>query len=227
MKKFILSVGLMLIASMAIAQQHRSYDILNVKALQTGTNGWGVTNLANLTTNAGMIYNPTNTSYTNLAGTYVGVSPSYLALVGTTNSSTTAGLFKDIPLWTDSLGRPVLVSTVSPGPVANSNLVYNSQMNLFLEYINPLGSNAPFGFTLRPVWDGTTPTALTRDDWGFNIAGGAAAKGSFATNIPTWLWPGAKSLRVVQVTNLYVIGGPAGQTNSTFITKFSVNGFVP
>lgn len=228
MKKLLISLGLCVAACGAMAQSHVSMSLLNVSALNTGTNTWGVTNLQNLVTNIGMIYNPTNVTYTNNAGTFVGTSSSYLSSLGTTTSLTGFSIFKDIPLHTDNAGRPIF--TYVPTDVANGQLTnswMSSPMTLFIEYVNPRGTNAPFGITLRPVWDGVSPSTSTADDWGFRIAGATTTKGTLATNVPTWKWPGAKALRVVAITNEYILAGPAAQTNSTFITKLSVNGFKP
>jgi hypothetical protein len=227
MKKFLFSLVAVCLSFMASAQNHKSYNLLNVRALNTGTNGWGVTNLANLVTNIGMVYNPTNVSYTNSSGTYVGSSATYLGYINTTNTSTTASLFNDIPLFSDEVGRPIFISTLEYSVGLPTNLTYFGHMTLFVEYVNPYGSNAPWGLTLRPVWDGVTPSTSTADDWGFRIAGLSTGKGTLATNIPTYKWVGARALRVVAVTNQYILAGPAAQTNSTFITKLSANGFVP
>jgi len=229
MKKLLFSIGLSICTLSAMAQPFQSFNILNVSALNTGTNTWGVTNLANLVTNIGMIYNPTNVTYTNNGGTFVGSSSSYLAGVGVTNTANVFPLFKDIPLWTDRNGQPIFTyipTDQTTPPTTNSSKLY-SGTTLFIEYVNPLGSNAPFGMTLRPVWDGVRASTSTADDWGFRIAGLTTAKGTLATNVPTWLWPGAKALRIVAVTNQYILAGPNAQTNSTFITKLSVNGYVP
>lgn len=229
MKSRILSlIGLVLSLVGASAQNHNSFSVLAVPALQTGTNGWGVTNLSLIPTNSGMIYNPTNTTYTNSDGSYVGTSTSYLASIGTTNANTTKTLFRDIPLFADRNGVPIQFPIWGTGAAGlETNYTWFSPQTLFIQYYNPRGSNAPFGITFRPIWDGVTAHTDSGQDWGVNIAGLATTQGSLSTNIPTWRWPGAKALRVVQVTNLYVLGGVAAQTNSTVITKLNVNGFVP
>lgn len=225
--RFITALLLLLVAAGgAWGQNHTPQDVLRVKALNVGTNGWGITNLAVLVTNIGMIYNPSNVTYTNISGSFVGSSSTYLDDVGATNASTTAGLFNDITLHPDRNGQPIITPILAPGPVALSNLTYMSGMTLFVEYVNPRGSNAAWGMTFRPVYN-DAPPAGTTEDWGFNIAATTTGKGTLSTNIPVWKWPGAKALRAVAVTNLSILAGPDGQTNSTFVTKVQAVSFRP
>lgn len=221
---------LLVAAGNSWGQTHTIQDLLVVRALNLGTNGWGVTNLSAIVTNIGMTYNPTNTTYTNESGTYVGTSSSYLDDVGTTNGATTTKkLFNDIALNPDRNGQPIATALETySGAGIPTNTTYLGNATLFLEYVNPLGSNAPFGLTFRVLYDGSTPSTYTPDVWGFNVAGLATTKGTISTNIPTYLWPGARALRLVHITNQYVGGfGPQFQTNSTFLTKARVVSFVP
>lgn len=237
MKKLILSFALILTMVLgAAAQNHQTKSVLRVAALNTGTNGWGVTNLSCLFTNNGMVYNPTNVSYTNAAGTFVGSDTTYLGYINTTNSFTTASLFNDIPLNPDAMGRPVQYAFWEMNLGNVTNITFFGNQDLFIDYVNPRGSNAPIGVVFRPIYDdegpggiGSVPYAngYTGDDWGVRIAGLTTTRGNIRTNIPTWRWPGAKYLRVVAVTNEYILAGPAAQTNSTFITRMSVSGFRP
>lgn len=228
MKKILSSLFSLLLTFGLGAQVHQYVDVLNVSALNVGTNGWGVTNLSILVTNIGMVYNPTNTTYTNSSGSYVGTATTYLDDVGTTNSLTQATLFKDIPLWTDSQGRPITTLTWAESAAGLlTNHTWRSSQTLFIEYVNPRASNAPMGIVFRPIYDGVTPGTGTGEDWGVRIAGLETTKGTLVTNIPVHLWPGAKALRVVAVTNQYILAGPAAQTNSTFITKIRAAGFRP
>ena len=234
MKKLLLSIGLCLAALYASAQNHNSQNLLNVRALQTGTNGYSITNTANLVTNQGLLLVTTNVTYTNNAGVYVGFDSStsltnYLAKTGTTNQFTNPSLFKDAQLWADRNGFPIVYETheiLAGAAGATTNLTYLSSQTLFIEYVNPAGTNGGLGVVFRPVFDGVTPVTSVYD-WGFGIAAGSTGKGTLATNIPTWKWPGAKALRVVRVTNSLEGAGLAFQTNSPYITKLSVNGFVP
>jgi hypothetical protein len=229
MKKLLLSFIVCLVTFITCAQNHEVVDLLNVRALQTGTNGWGVTNLSCLFTNTGMIYNPTNVSYTNLSGSHVGTSTAYLASKGTTNAFTTVSLFKDLPLHVDRDGRPIFtfIATDATTPPTTNSAQLLSPTTLMIEYVNPYGSNAPFGLTFRPVYDGATAAPQTGEDWGVRIAGLSTTKGLVLTNIPTWRWPGAVALRVVAVTNQFVLAGIAEQTNSTYITKLRAVTFRP
>lgn len=220
---------LLVAAGGAWGQTHTIQDLLTVRALNLGTNGWGVTNLTALVTNIGMIYNPTNTTYTNESGTYVGTASTYLDDVGTTNGTTTSKrLFNDISLNPDRNGQPIstLITEASAAGLL-TNHTYLGNSTLFVEWVNPLASNGAFGMTFRALYDGSTPSAAAADAWGFVIAGAITTKGTFSTNIPSWKWPGARALRLVNVTNLGTLGGPEFQTNSTFITKARVVSFVP
>jgi len=227
MKKTLLSLLLALASVGVWGQTHTVQDVLNVRALNTGTNGWGITNLSALVTNIGMIYNPTNTTYTNSSGTFVGTSTTYLGYLGVTNSSTTFGLFKDINLVPDRNGANLITPLVEYGVGLPTNQTYLGNITLFIEYVNPLGSNAAFGMTFRACWDGVTPSSSAADEWGFRIPYALTGKGTLSTNIPTWKWPGARSIRPYAVTNQYVIAGPNGQTNSTFITKIRAVSYNP
>jgi len=228
MKKLVSFMTMFVLSAFVVgAQTHVSQDVLLVKALATGTNGWGITNFSLLTTNVGMLFNPTNIYYTNLNGNASAYATS-LSNVGTTNVYTTVPLFRAISLYTDRNGRPIFTyipTEAANGLLTNSSIV--SAQTLFIAYSNPQGSNAPFGVVFRPSYDGVTPSANASEDWGVRIAGLAAASGTIATNIPTWRWPGAKSLVVVAVTNQFIKAGPSAVTNSTMITAMSVNGFIP
>lgn len=228
-----LVVGLVL---PSLGQNHQFQSFLNVKALNVGTNAYIITNLANLTTNIGAIYNPTNITYTNNSGTFVGSSTSYLASVGTTNANTTFSLFKDVALYPDSTGRPVIYQTHESNLGTETNIQYWGSQTLFIEYVNPLTTNTTFAFQFRPIYGDDAGTPIPNnyqgDDWWVRIdhsAGVNRPKGMLATNAPVWKWPGAKYLRLVSVTNnlLTVIAGPNAQTNSTFVTKLGLAGHRP
>lgn len=238
MKKLLLSIGLCALAFGASAQDFVSQNFLNVRALNVGTNTpaglRSLTNLANVTTNAGMIYNPTNIAYTNLSGSYV--HPGLTAVtsaVGTTNQYTTPALFKDVTLYPDRNGLPVFtyVPTVVENAFStNSSII--SGANLFIEYVNPWVTNGAIGLQFRPVWDGVSPNSYTLDDWWVVIPsslGVSRPKGHYATNAPIYKWAGASSLRLVSITNnVTTITGTADTvTNSTFLTKILLNGFRP
>jgi len=231
-------MGLSLVAFGATAQDFVSQNFLNVRALNVGTNTpsglWAITNLANLTTNQGLIYNPTNIAYTNLSGAYIhpGLS-AVTSAIGTTNQYTTPALFKDVVLYPDRNGLPVY--TYVPTDVANAQLTNStiiSGANLFVEYVNPWTTNGAIGLQFRPIWDGVTPNNYTADDWWVVIptsAGVNRPKGHLSTNAPLWRWPGAAALRLVAITNnVTTITATANTvTNSTFLTKVLLNGFRP
>lgn len=227
-KKLVLTLILALASVAAWGQTHNPQDLLNnIRALNTGTNGWGITNLLSLVTNIGSIYNPTNVTYTNGSGTFIGSSTTYLGYVGTTNASTTVKLFNDINLHPDRNGQPIVTPILEYNIGLPTNLTYLGNATLQIEYVNPFGSNAPFGMTFRALYDGSTPSSSAADEWGFRVAGLATGKGTVSTNIPTWKWPGARALRLVAITNQYILAGPSAQTNSTFITKARVVSFQP
>jgi len=238
MKKFLYSIGLGLLTFGAVAQDFDSQDFLNVRALNVGTNTpsglWAITNLANLTTNMGLIYSSTNIAYTNLSGAYVhpGLAAT-IAAVGTANQYTTPALFKDVSLWTDRNGLPIF--TYVPTPVENAQSTNSSIIsgaNLFVEYVNPWVTNGAIGLQFRPIWDGETPNNYTLDDWWVVIPSSLGVnrpRGNYATNAPLYKWAGARKLRLVAITNnVTTITGTANTvTNSTFLTKIRLNGFIP
>lgn len=238
MKKLLLSIGLSLSAFGVMAQSHISQDFLNVKALQPGTNSVGyagLTNLANQVTGYGQIYSSTNLAYTNNGGTYIhpGLA-AVIAAMGTTNQYTTPTLFKDVSLYADRNGNPISYTLQTPGPVVSSNLTFYSPNTLFIEVVPAAWTtNGAYGFQFRPIWDGVTANGCTNDDWwailpsSLGVATGG--KAHLATNAPTYRWPGAKKLRLVSITNnvTTVTAGATTVTNSLFITKIQLNGFVP
>jgi hypothetical protein len=238
MKKLLLSIGLSICTLSVMAQVHISQDFLNVKALQPGTNSVGyagLTNLANQVTGYGQIYSSTNLAYTNNAGAYIhpGLA-AVIAAMGTTNQYTTPTLFKDVSLYADRNGNPILYSMVAPGVIGNSNITYLSPNTLFIEIVpSTWTTNGAYGFQFRPIWDGVTANGATNDDWwailpsSLGVATGG--KAHLATNAPTFRWPGAKRLRLVSITNnvTTITAGATTVTNSAFITKLQLNGFIP
>lgn len=223
MKKLLSILALVAATCTLNAQVHRSQNILAVRAVATGTNGFGLTNLTAVVTNAGMVYS-TNVVYTNLSGQVVRSA----GAAGGTNSINTASLFADALLPVNRDGNPLWGTAYVPlGP---TNVTYTG-LTLFIELSSPNGSNAPIGLVFCPIWDGsrtdggTTPTATT-DDWSIVIPGGVG-KTTFATNVPSWKWTGAESMRLRYITNQFILAGDAGLTNSAYITRLSVNGFVP
>lgn len=239
MKKLLLSIGLCAFAFGASAQDFVSQNFLNVRSLNVGTNTpaglRSLTNLANVTTNAGMILSSTNIAYTNLSGAYI--HPGLAAVVsamGTTNQYTTPVLFKDVVLYPDRNGLPIYTyvqSDSSTPPTTNSSSII-SGANLFVEYVNPWVTNGAIGLQFRPIWDGVTANNYTADDWWVVIPSSAGVnrpKAQLSTNAPLWRWPGAAALRLISITNnVTTITGTADTvSNSTVLTKILLNGFRP
>lgn len=240
MKKLLLSIGLAVVAITTQGQNSVPQDFLNVRALNVGTNTpsglRGLTNLANITTNAGMILSSTNLGYTNLAGTYIhpGLS-AVIAAMGTTNSYTVPALFKDVSLYPDRNGVPPFYYNWegnTAGAGVQTNWTFFSANTLFIEYVNPWVTNGAIGLQFRPIWDGETANNYTADDWWVVIPsslGVQRPKAHLATNAPVWRWPGAEKLRLVNITNnVTTITAEANTvTNSTFLTKIRLLGFRP
>jgi len=240
MKKLILTLTVSLASFVAMAQSHLSQDFLNVKALQPGTNSVGyagLTNLANQVTGYGQIYSSTNLAYTNNSGTYIhpGLA-AVIAAAGTTNQYTTPTLFKDVNLYVDRNGNPIFVyipTDASTPPTTNSSKIY-SPNTLFIEIVPAAWTtNGAYGFQFRPIWDGVTANGATNEDfWAILPSSlGAATTGKFqiTTNMPTYRWPGAKKVRLINITNnvTTITAGATTVTNSAFITKIQLNGFIP
>lgn len=239
-KKLILIALLAALSVVSVdAQVHRSESFLNVRSLSLGTNLYNITNLAAYPHYPGLILNPTNVTYTNATGTFVGSGTTELASFGTTNTFTRPAIFRDVPLYVDRDGNRPLNAIWDSGPTGvtggMTNATFLSPLTLFLEYALPQGTNGPFGVTFTPVWNGKNVSLNTNDWWGVRVAGGApfgilaGSRYSIATNVPLWRWPGASHLRVLSVTNMHnqALAGPPAQTNSPFITDLSINGYVP
>lgn len=209
--------------AVASAQSHTPQNFLTVRALNTGTNANAITNIANNVGGVSITVNNTNkTTFTNQSGTYIGP---------TSTAHANAVLFRDIALYHDSLGRPIVWTKYSDGSAAapGTNTTFLSGQTLNIELVNPNSTNATIGFRFRPIWDGTTANASSTEDWWavFPASGGTAnvPRNHYATNMPTYLWPGAAALRLISITNNTA---PAvDQTNSPFVTKIIVNGFRP
>ncbi len=240
MKKILFSLLVVGSVFVASAQNYSFQSFLNVRALGTGTNLVGVTNLSGLVTNAGMINN-TNTYWTNLAGAIL--RGAAITNFGPTNLvGPTFPIFKDVRLWFDREGRlPFASGPFNSSAPANTNQYAVGLISLHVALSSPLGSNGPIGINIAPIWDGTpssvsasgtnfighpnTPTS-TADDFSFVIPGGVGYT-TITTNLPVWRWPGAYGLRVRTITNQFIMGGENAITNAPYIYRLGISGFVP
>lgn len=221
----LLAIGLALTVSMLdlFAQpfvNQTGAELLNVRALGTGTNGIGVTNLSLVVTNAGMVHS-TNVTYTNLSGSFIRSA----GAAGGTNSITTAALFKPVELWTDRNGNPSIFQIDETSFGLPTNRTTLSSLSVFVRLANPLGSNGVVGINIAPLWDGTTVPTSTAQDFGVVIPYALGAVNTMATNLPLHRWLGAKAIAIRNVTNFFTYADST--TNSPYITDITVVGFKP
>lgn len=195
----------------ASAQTHVSQNFLNVRSVAV-TNTSSVSNLS-----AGLTYNVSWTNglltfYTNNAGTRL----------GTTNASgSTAGqsfnILKDVALWTDRNGAP----PIAPITLIGSTNTMTSA-SIYVRAVANSGTVGTLTFTLRPVYDGDYMETGTTKDFTFTYTPVASTVVALATNVPVYLWAGAKKLRCLSIVN-----SSANASADVNILNFSLNGFVP
>lgn len=217
MKKFISSVALSLVALAAFAQDHRSQSFLNQTSLQVSN----VAAISNLVMFPGMT-NIFGTQWTNNAGTRTGV----------TAAGNTTQLLKDVNLWVARDGEFIL-SQISSIPGTQTNYQYITAATLSGKILGGAAANSSVTFVFTPVWHddppitiGTntapvTPFIATTHDWSVAVT---AASGvvTFATNAPTYMWAGAKKLRVRSIVN-----SDTDFTGNVWVQDLTLNGFIP
>lgn len=208
MKKLFIVGAIGLSTLGAMGQSHLSQSFLNVQSLNT-TNAYAVTNLA-----TGLqTYLAVGVLWTNSAGT----------VNRATNGVRTDVLFKDVSLWSDRDGLPFTQNVKTLTGLTDTNApAYVPPARLFIQLHGGSGANAAVTFVFNPVWDGDTQPAATTDDWSVALTATTTTPVTLATNIPMWMWPGAKSLRVKTITN-----GDTDASSQVTVTKLSVNGFRP
>jgi len=226
------------------AQNYVVENMLNVRSLGLGTNGTssGVTNPVNY---PGIWY-VTNTFWTNLTGgtEFVGVTNSVFTYTNTqagyifsTNANviSTFPLFKDAGIWTDREGRTPVnwVPTLNAaGPLTTNALAYSVQ-TLLIRCISVAGTNSAFTFVFQPMYGPFSHNNTNVLDWTVSFPVGAAhgidtTKATvFATNCPTWLWPGASGLRLNRIVPVTTDGNIGAITNRVFFTDIDIVGFKP
>lgn len=133
----------------------------------------------------------------------------------------TFNVFQDVPLWVDSTGAPIAMSTSG---VTNANPNVTNCFGGILIALNGANANAnsavDFIFSLVP--DGVNELTAIGDTWTNSVtAVGTTAQTKF------FPWPnfksvGCKSLRVRAATNT-----DADATSQVWVTKLSFIGFVP
>ena len=200
MKHLLALLGLILPLAVT-AQNFLSQDFLNVRSVQV-TNGIGATNLNSFGVAA---TNFNGIVYTNLAGTRLET--------GTTNN--TFNLFKDAQLWADRNGRPFM-------GIETNNMVSTSPGSVFLKLVGGSGANAAVTFVFRPVVDGQNESTAAADTWSVALTATTTTPVTLRTNVPFYLWPGCKGLRLRSIVN-----GDTDASSGVFVQECSLNGFLP
>lgn len=209
MKKFILAIGLALASFEAMSQNHVSQSFLAVRSVAV-TNTSNVSNLA-----AGATYNAvwTNTPlsvFTNLAG--VRIIPT-----NGPGSLTNFNILRDCSLWVDRSGQPVS-ATYQALLTTNSS----SGVSVYVRGVHNSGTVGTLTFTFRPLFDGTNMETGTTKDFTFVYTPVASSVVALSTNVPTYLWPGAKAIRLLSIVN-----SSANANADCNLLNVSLNGFVP
>ena len=228
MKK-LLYLSLVVVSTLsARAQKFTSQELLRVMALSSGTNNYGVTNSMAVVSNklgGGVILVlATNTAWTNNAGTLVR-NTNYTGIAAT-NPVAQAALFNDISLFAEKNGRVPVTYIANPASIIATNYLDISPLNFYVTLTAVSNVTATVGFQFAPVWDGQNIAVSTADDWSIVIPAAAQQITTFATNVPMWKWPGARSIRLRYVTNDIASNG----TNTllgTWIQSATFNGFIP
>jgi hypothetical protein len=217
MKKLILSLVLAVAAFAANAQNHTTASFFagGVGAVYA-TNTLNITNLLfpglTVTTNwPGVSYTNKNTLLTVTGG--VAAAQNLLSAVG---------------LWTDRNGSPVGVwGYTNAGSLQVGTPTF---CNISGSFTCGSSANTAVQFTFKPVYEsdgGGAPrqasmSSTTPDEWTFGILAVVSTRVTFATNAPTWLWPGAAGLVCVRIVN-----ADADASSQVIIDELNRNGFKP
>lgn len=210
MKKLFTLIGVLALALTTQAQNHLNntihtvdkggFEFLTVPAIYV-TNTLAVTNLS-LASSLGT--NVAGVAYTNAAGTR--------SIVTATAGGTNFNLLRQVPL-----SAPMFTL----GPLTNSLTTtdYRSPMNVSVKFAGGSGANAAVRFTLTPSWDGVTADSSGAFDWTFAFTATTSTTLASATNAPTWLWQGAKSLVLSRVVN-----ADTDASSQVIVTSVRLNG---
>ena len=190
--KFIAGLGLVA-GLLAVSQPARaaSYTLLGSAQALYVTNGIAITNIL-LASSQGT--NVAGTVFTNLFGTRVAVNTGYTNAQGTI---TNAGVI--VPL----LGGAELPTWTLPINVTNAQVTTDirSPFNISVKFAANSGANAAVRFTISPSWNGTDVDNSTAFDWTFAFTPTASTTFVSATNVPAWLWNGAKKIVLSRIVN--------------------------
>jgi len=192
--KNIIAVLGLVAALLAVSQpaQAASYTLLGSAQALYVTNAVAITNIL-LASSQGT--NVAGTVFTNLFGTRVVVNTGYTNAQGTiTNAGVIVPLLGgvEIPAWS-------LVTGITNAQVAAD---LRSPANVSAKYTASSGaSGSGLRFTISPSWNGTDVDNTGNFDWTFALPVTASTTTVTATNVPLWLWSGAKKLVVSRIVN--------------------------
>ena len=214
MKKLLISIGLCLTTISVMGQSHQVQSFLNVRSVAV-TNTSPVTNLTGAATFLTTWTNGVLTFYTNNAGTRLGTTNGAAGTQQTAGS--TFNLLRDCNLWTDRNGNPPHNYFVS---LTTTN--YSSGASVYVRGLANSGTVGTLTFTFRPIYDGNLMENNTTKDFTFTYVPVASSVVAIATNVPMYLWPGAKGIRLLSIVN------SSGNANADVnLLNVSLVGFVP
>jgi len=215
MNKILLSIGLCFTAIGVMAQSHVSQSFMNVRSFAV-TNTSPVTNLAGAATFNTTWTNLTLTFYTNNAGTRLGTTNGAAGTAQTAGS--TFNLLRDAQLWVSREGYPLLTMYQQTGGVTN----INTGASIYVRGAANSGTVGTLTFTFRPLFDGVNMETGTTKDFTFVYTPIASSVVALSTNVPTYLWAGAKSIRLHSIVN-----SSANTSSDCNLLNISLNGFLP
>lgn len=218
MKKLIsIGLGIGITVGSVFAQDHRSQSFLTAPVLVT--NILAITNLSI----------PLNGTPTNAVGTmYTNSFNNTNILVVATNGNF-KNLLKVATLFTSRAGDPVGAAWLTNNQAAATALMPVTA-SISGKVNGTAGSFTPITFTFAPVPgsdaqgnpDVSTMLTGANDEWSFSITLQGAGQVNFATNVPTWLWPGYRGLVCKRIVN-----GTNGASSAIGVWDLKLNGFVP
>lgn len=207
LSSLVLSLAVLIVPK-AQAQQHHELNFLASCTSVVVSNTLSWTNLQ--TTAVGATTNVVNMIYTNLLGNQVVVA-----------AGDTTQLATDIPLWSDRNGN---IPVIFPG---YTNGVYDNPLSAMSVNINLARcgsgvSTTAILFQFVPMMDGVHESTASGDVWAVAVTPAASKTVNVSTNVPVWLWPNAKKLRLRSITSTR--GAASGDVAVDSVT---LNGFVP
>ena len=188
-KRLIAVIGL--VALLALPAQAASYSLLGSAQAVYVTNAIAITNILLASSQR---TNVAGTVFTNSFGTRVTVNTGYTNAQGViTNYGVITPLLggAELPDW-----RPVLNPTN-----AQVTTDLRSPFNIAVKMAGNSGANSAVRFTISPSWNGTDVDNSGNFDWTFAFTQVASSTVVTATNVPAWLWPGAKKIILSRIVN--------------------------